>query len=120
MDNTPTNRYINIRRSLIYIEKELTQRSAFAVFENNDERLWLSLRTTLTNFLRTYWQAGGLRGASPAQAFYVKCDSTTTSFADIQNGQVNIEVGVALQKPAEFVIIKIGQLDGGATVTTSI
>ena len=116
MDNTPTNRYINIRRSLIYIEKELTQRSAFAVFENNDERLWLSLRTTLTNFLRTYWQAGGLRGASPAQAFYVKCDSTTTSFADIQNGQVNIEVGVALQYPTEFVVIKLGQLTGNATV----
>ena len=115
MDNTPENRYINIRRSLIYIEKELSERSAFAIFENNDERLWLGLRTSLTNFLRQYWQAGGLRGATPAQAFYVKCDGSTTSFSDIQNGRVNIEVGVALQYPTEFVVIKLGQLTGNAT-----
>lgn len=115
MDNTPENRYINIRRSLIYIEKELSERSAFAVFENNDERLWLSLRTSISNFLRMYWQAGGLRGANPSQAFYVKCDSTTTPFADIQAGRINIEVGVALQYPTEFVVIKLGQLTGSAT-----
>jgi phage tail sheath protein FI len=62
-----------------------------------------------------YWQAGGLRGANPAQAFYVKCDSTTTPFADIQAGRINIEVGVALQYPTEFVVIKLGQLTGSAT-----
>jgi hypothetical protein len=114
LENTPNNRYINIRRSLIYIKKELTDRASFAVFENNDEKLWLDIRTALGTFLRNYWNEGGLRGADPSQAFYVKCDSSTTSFSDIQNGRVNIEVGVALQYPAEFVVIKLGQLTGNA------
>jgi len=114
LENTPNNRYINIRRSLIYIKKEITDRASFAVFENNDEKLWLDIRTALGTFLRNYWNEGGLRGADPSQAFYVKCDSSTTSFSDIQNGRVNIEVGVALQYPAEFVVIKLGQLTGNA------
>ena len=115
MDNTPNNRYINIRRSLIFIEKQVKDLSAFAVFENNDSRLWLQLRTGINNFLLGYWQQGGLRGASPAEAYYVKVDSSTTTWSDIQNGRVNIEVGIALQYPAEFVVIKIGQLTGSAT-----
>ena len=115
MDNTPSNRYINIRRSLIFIEKQAHDLSSFAVFENNDSRLWLQLRTAIGTFLLNYWQQGGLRGASPQEAFYVKVDGSTTTFSDIQNGRVNIEVGVALQYPAEFVVIKIGQLTGSAT-----
>jgi hypothetical protein len=115
MDNTPNNRYINVRRSLMYISKQLEDLTAFAVFENNDSRLWLQIRTTLNSFLLNYWNNGGLRGASPTQAFYVLCDSTTTSFSDLQAGKVNIEVGVALQYPAEFVVIKLGQLTGNAT-----
>ena len=114
LENTPNNRYINIRRSMIYIKKELSDRASFAVFENNDEKLWLDIRTALGTFLRNYWQEGGLRGADPSQAFYVKCDASTTSFSDMQNGRVNIEVGVALQYPAEFVVIKLGQLTGNA------
>ena len=115
MNNTTNDRYINIRRSLIYIKKELEDRSAFAVFENNDSILWNRITVALTSFLRGYWQQGGLRGATAQQAFYVKVDSTTTTFADIQNGRVNIEVGVALQYPAEFVVIKLGQITGNAT-----
>lgn len=115
MNNTTNDRYINIRRSLIYIKKELEDRSSFAVFENNDSILWNRLSVALSTFLRGYWQQGGLRGASPQQAFYVKVDSTTTSFADIQNGRVNIEVGVALQYPSEFIVIKLGQITGNAT-----
>jgi phage tail sheath protein FI len=115
LDNTPSNRYINIRRSLIFIEKQAQDLSSFAVFENNDSRLWLQLRTAIGTFLLNYWQQGGLRGASPQEAFYVKVDGSTTTFSDIQNGRVNIEVGVALQYPAEFVVIKIGQLTGSAT-----
>jgi hypothetical protein len=114
LENTPNNRYINVRRSLIYIKKEITDLASFAVFENNDEKLWLDLRTALGTFLRNYWNEGGLRGADPSQAFYVKVDASTTSFSDIQNGRVNIEVGVALQYPAEFVVIKLGQLTGNA------
>ena len=115
LDNTPNNRYINIRRSMIYIEKRLSDLTQFSLFENNDSRLWLQIRTTLNAFLLSYWQNGGLRGSTPAQAYYVKCDATTTSFADMQAGKVNIEVGVALEYPAEFVVIKLGQLTGNAT-----
>lgn len=115
LDSNPNNRYVNIRRSLIYVEKQLQDLTAFAVFENNDSRLWSQIRTTIGSFLLNYWSNGGLRGSSPTQAYYVKCDSTTTTFADIQAGRVNIEVGVALQYPAEFVVIKLGQLTGNAT-----
>ena len=115
LDNTPTNRYINIRRSLIYVEKQMSQLSSFALFENNDTRLWSKLQTVLGSFLFNYWNSGGLRGSSASQAYYVKCDGTTTSFSDIQAGIVNIEVGVALQYPAEFVVIKLGQLTGSAS-----
>jgi phage tail sheath protein FI len=115
LDNTPGNRYINVRRSLNYLENELTRLSSFAVFENNDERLWAQLRTALGTFLRNYWQQGGLRGTSPAQAYYVICDSSNNSFADISNGTVNITIGVALEYPAEFIVIQLGQLTASAT-----
>ena len=114
LNNTTGDRYINVRRSIMYLKKELTDRSAFALFENNDERLWSAIRTGLGTFLRNYWQAGGLRGASTDKAFFVRCDSSTTSEADILNGLVNIEIGVALEYPAEFVIIKLGQITGNA------
>jgi len=115
LQNTTNHRYINVRRSLIYIKNEMTTRSTFAVFENNDERLWSRIRTALESFLQSYWQQGGLRGASPKEAFFVRCDATTTSFTDMQNGIVNIEVGVALEYPAEFVAIKLSQLTGNAS-----
>ena len=116
LHNSPGDRYINIRRSLIYIKKELNDRSAFAVFENNDERLWSQIRVALGSFLRSYWQQGGLRGTSPDQAFYVKVDSSTTTGSDIASGKVNVEIGVALEYPAEFIVIKLGQITGNATV----
>ena len=114
LNNTTADRYINVRRSIIYIKKELERLSAYAVFENNDALLWAQLRITLGTFLRNYWQNGGLRGASPSQAFYVLCDETTNSAADILNGTVNIEVGVSVEYPAEFIVIKLGQLTGNA------
>jgi len=115
LDNTPNNRYINLRRSLIYIKKSMDDLTSFAVFENNDAPLWSQINTTLNSFLRSYWQAGGLRGTNPSQAFYVLCDGTNNPFTEIQAGRVNIEVGVALEYPAEFVVIKLGQLTGNAS-----
>ena len=103
------NRYVNMRRSLIYIRKSLRDLTQFAVFENNGERLWAQLRTSISVFLTGYLNQGGLRGAVPAQAFYVKCDAENNSDADIANGEVHIEVGVALQYPAEFVVITLTQ-----------
>lgn len=116
LKNYPGDRYINLRRTIIYLKKALEDRTNFAVFENNDVRLWNALATAVGRFLLEFWVAGGLRGASPAEAFYVKCDKTTNTDVDIQNGVVNIEIGVALQYPAEFVVINLGQITGNATL----
>jgi len=115
LNNTPGERYINVRRSLIFLKKELTDRSNFAIFENNDARLQNQLRTSLGNFLRSYWSQGGLRGNTPAEAFFVRCDASNNSAADLQNGLINIEIGVALEYPAEFIVISIGQVTGSAS-----
>lgn len=111
------DRYIPTRRTLIYLRKELTSLTEFAIFEPNDARLWRKLDDAVNKFLTSFWQVGGLRGESPEDAFFVKCDEENNTLASVNAGEVNIEVGVALTRPAEFVIIKIGQFDGGATVT---
>lgn len=115
--NTRGDRYVAPRRTLLSIKKAITQRTEFAVFENNDYRLWENVRTVCSAYLNNLWQAGGLKGNTPAQAFYVKVDATNNTSSSIADGVLNIEVGVALQNPAEFVVIRIGQFDGGATVT---
>jgi phage tail sheath protein FI len=79
------------------------------VFENNNETLWKQVRTVLNVFLNEYRNQGGLRGAVPADAFVVKCDAETNTPTTIANGEVNIEVGVALEYPAEFVVITLSQ-----------
>jgi len=117
MSTSSANRYINTRRSLIYLKKELRLRTSYAIFENNDAYLWNSITNALNAFLGNYWAQGGLRGNSPFKAFYVKCDSTTTTETDVLNGRVNVQVGVALEYPAEFIVINIGQFTGGTSVT---
>jgi phage tail sheath protein FI len=112
--------YVPVRRSLNYLSYNLKNITEFAVFEPNDANLWTQVNGVVTGFLDGFWRNGGLSGATAAQAFYVKCDGTINTPAVVAAGELRIEVGVALQRPAEFVIIKIGQIDGGATVTTSI
>ena len=119
LEGSYVSRYVPVRRTLIYLRKALSDLSQFAIFEPNDEKLWRSITASMEGFLNNFWRQGGLRGGVPAQAFYVKCDSETNPQPSIDAGQVNIEVGVALQRPAEFVIIKIGQFDGGTTVTVA-
>jgi phage tail sheath protein FI len=116
---TYVDKYVPVRRTLIYLRKSLTDLTTFAVFEPNDEKLWRRITAACDSFLRDFWRQGGLRGTTPNQAFFVKCDAETNPQTDIDNGVVNIEIGVALQRPAEFVIIKIGQFDGGTTVTVA-
>lgn len=111
------DRYVPVRRTLIYLRKALVDLTQFAVFEPNDQRLWRQLTSITSSFLTEFWQQGGLRGDAPEQAYFVKCDDETNTLASIDNGEVRLEIGVALQRPAEFVIIKIGQFDGGTTVT---
>jgi phage tail sheath protein FI len=113
------DKYVPVRRTLIYLRKALTDLTEFAIFEPNDEALWRRINATVSGFLTGFWSQGGLRGATPQQAFFVKVDATNNPQASIDNGEVHIEVGVALQRPAEFVVIKIGQFDGGTTVTVA-
>jgi uncharacterized protein len=112
-------RYVPVVRSLIYLSTEFVAMTKFAVFEPNDWVLWNMITSVLTQFLSAFWQSGGLSGTSADQAYYVTCDATNNTAQSIQNGIVNVEVGVALQYPAEFVVISIGQWAGGQTVSVS-
>jgi len=113
------DKYVPVRRTLIYLRKALTDLTEFAIFEPNDEALWRRLEASVSTFLTDFWSKGGLRGTTPQAAFFVKVDAENNPQSSIDNGYVNIEVGVALQRPAEFIIIKIGQFDGGTTVTVA-
>jgi phage tail sheath protein FI len=115
-----SDRYVPVRRTLNYLSNNLKNITEFAVFEPNDQNLWSTVQGVVSGFLDDFWRSGGLAGAIAADAFYVKCDSSINTPAVVSSGELRIEVGVALQRPAEFVIIKIGQIDGGATVTTSV
>jgi len=103
------NKYVNMRRSLIYIRKQLKNLTEFAIFANNDENLWAQIRTTISAFLTEYKNQGGLRGATNADAFFIKCDGENNTAQSIANGEVRIQVGVSLQYPAEFVVIDLSQ-----------
>jgi phage tail sheath protein FI len=117
LSSTYNNRYISVRRSLIYLRKTLTDSTAFALFESNDERLWNRLQTTCEAILINFWQSGGLKGTTALDAFYVKADSSINTVSSIAAGEVHLEIGVALQRPAEFVVIRISQYDSGSVVT---
>jgi uncharacterized protein len=113
------DRYVPVRRTLIYLEKSLKDLTRFAIFEPNDNRLWKRLDATVSSFLTSFWSQGGLTGNVPSQAFFVKVDAENNTQSSVDNGIVNIQVGVALQRPAEFVVINIGQYSGGTTVTVA-
>ena len=105
------DRYVSGRRTLIDIKESLRRSTQYAVFENNDERLWSSLRITAEQILRPIWEAGGLRGSQQQQAFYIRCDASLNTLSVIAAGEVRMEIGVALEYPAEFVLIKITQIN---------
>ena len=106
-------KYVPVRRLLIYIEESILKGIQWSVFEPNDTALWAKLRLNISAFLMNTFRAGALAGTKPSEAFYVNCDSATNPQSLIDAGQVNVEVGVAPVKPAEFVIVKIGLWDGG-------
>jgi hypothetical protein len=112
-------RYVSVERTIIYLKTELVALSKFAVFEPNDWVLWNQVASVIGQFLTQFWQSGGLRGLNAADAYYVTCDSTNNTPGTIQQGIVNVEVGVALQFPAEFVVISIGQWAGGQSVSVT-
>jgi hypothetical protein len=101
-------KYVNVRRLLIFLEDSIDRGLQWVVFEPNAEPLWASVRRSVTNFLTTVWRNGALEGTTPEQGFFVKCDRTTMTRDDIDNGRLICVIGVAPVKPAEFVIIRIG------------
>jgi hypothetical protein len=105
----PGWRYIPVRRMAIFLRVSIYRGIQWAVFEPNDEPLWSSLRLNIRAFMLTQFRAGAFQGAKPDDAFFVLCDSTTTTQTDIDNGVVNILVGFAPLKPAEFVVLKLSQ-----------
>ncbi len=105
-------KYVPVRRMALFIEQTLLSNLGWVVFEPNDEPLWAAIRLSIGNFMLSLFKQGALQGSTPSQAFQVKCDSSTTTSDDQNNGIVNIIVAFAPLKPAEFVIIKIAQLAG--------
>jgi uncharacterized protein len=102
-------KYINVRRLFIYVEHSIDRGTQWVVFEPNDEPLWARVRQTIENYLTTVWRSGALQGGKAAEAFFVKCDRSTMTQDDIDNGRLICLIGIAPVKPAEFVIFRIQQ-----------
>ncbi len=105
----PEWKYVNVRRYFIYLKRSIDRSTQWAVFEPNGERLWSNITDTVTAFLYNEWRSDALLGATPEEAFFVRCDRSTMTQNDLDNGRLICEVGVAALKPAEFVIFRIGQ-----------
>jgi phage tail sheath protein FI len=103
-------KYIPVRRTALFIEESLYRGIKWAVFEPNAEPLWATLRSSVSGFMHNLFRQGAFQGSSPQEAFFVRCDSTTTTQEDIDNGLLNIVVGFAPLKPAEFVVISLQML----------
>lgn len=103
-------KYLPVRRTALYIEESLYRGTQWVVFEGNDEKLWSQIRMNVGSFMQDLFRQGAFQGTSPREAYFVKCDRETTTQSDIDRGIVNVVVGFAPLKPAEFVVIKIQQL----------
>jgi phage tail sheath protein FI len=109
LSSDPEWKYVSIARLFIYLERSIDQGTRWAVFEPNDERLWARVQDTVRQFLRVQWRSGALVGTTEEKAFFVRCDRTTLTQDDLDNGRMVCLVGVAPVRPAEFVILRIGQ-----------
>jgi hypothetical protein len=109
LSSDPEWRYINVQRLFLMVEQSIREGTQWTVFEPNDEKLWNGIARNIKAFLTTVWRSGALFGNSPEAAFYVKCDAETNPKELIDLGQVNIEIGIAPVKPAEFVVFRISQ-----------
>lgn len=117
ISSDPSWKYVNVRRLFIYLEKSIEAATQWAVFEPNDEKLWARMRQTVNQFLTTVWRSGALMGTTSEEAFFVKCDRTTMTQDDIDNGRMIMMIGVAPVKPAEFVIFRIAQVAKGSEIS---
>jgi phage tail sheath protein FI len=112
---TSEYKYIPVRRLALYLEESLYRGLKWVVFEPNDEPLWSQIRLNVGSFMNNLFRQGAFQGMTPRDAYFVKCDKETTTQNDISLGIVNIWVGFAPLKPAEFVILHIQQMAGQIT-----
>ncbi|MEW6181707.1 MAG: phage tail sheath family protein [Bacillota bacterium] len=117
LSSDPLWKYVNVRRLFMFLEESIDEGTQWVVFEPNNEKLWARVRQTISEFLARVWKDGALMGKTPEEAFFVKCDRTTMTQDDIDNGRLICLIGVAPVKPAEFVIFRIAQWQGGSAVT---
>lgn len=109
ISSDPEWKYVNVRRYFAYIERSIDKGTQWAVFEPNGEALWANVRRTIEDFLFNEWVSGALLGEKPEKAYFVKCDRSTMTQNDLDNGRLICQIGVAALKPAEFVVFRIGQ-----------
>jgi len=107
-------KYISVRRTLLFLRESIQEGTQWAVFEPNTPSLWAQITRNITAFLTTVWRSGALFGTTPAEAFFVKCDAETNPPELRDLGQVVTEIGVAIARPAEFVIFRISQVAAAA------
>jgi uncharacterized protein len=112
ISSDPEWKYVNLRRYFAYLEHSIDRGTQWAVFEPNGELLWSNVRRTIEEFLLTEWQGNALLGDKPEKAYFVKCDRSTMTQNDLDNGRLVALIGVAPLRPAEFVIFRIGQWTG--------
>jgi phage tail sheath protein FI len=117
LSSDPAWRYLNVRRLFNYVEESILEGTQWVVFEPNDMALWERVKRTVNSFLLGVWRQGALFGATPQEAFYVKCDAENNPPDVIDRGQLVVEIGIAPVKPAEFVIFRIAQYSGGAALS---
>jgi len=105
-------KYVPVRRLALHVEESLQRGLQWVVFEPNDESLWQQIRLSASSYLHTLFRQGAFKGSTPREAYFVKCDSETTTDEDVANGVVNVLVGIAPVRPAEFVVVRIQQTSG--------
>lgn len=115
LSSDPEVKYVNVRRTLIYLEATIDKNTQWVVFEPNNRKTWDRVSTSIRAFLETQWRDGALFGDTPDHAFFVRCDESTMTEDDIMNGRLICQIGVAIVRPAEFVIFRIEQLTGFAS-----
>ncbi len=107
LSSDPEWKYVNVRRLLIYLEQSIKKGTTWAVFEPDNEATWTKITGSIENFLMQTWRNGMLMGASQKEAYFVHCDRTTMNQNDIDGRRINVLIGVAVTKPAEFIILRI-------------
>lgn len=115
-DSASEWRYVPIRRLVTMISRSIELGTRWVVFEPNDEPLWQALRRDIGDFLHTFWRDGVLAGAKPEEAYFVRCDASTMTRDDIDNGRVVALIGIAPLRPAEFVVLRLGQSTAASRV----